>query len=96
MPPRTTPTERQKRLGAELRKMRVAAGVTTEYAAALLGLADPRELDSGSTFKEVGFDSVTAVELSNRSPSERSLSPMISRSSPACTASTPHTSRAGR
>jgi transcriptional regulator with XRE-family HTH domain len=38
MPPRTTPTERQKRLGAELRKMRVAAGVTTEYAAALLGL----------------------------------------------------------
>lgn len=38
MPPRTTPTERQKRLGAELRKMRVAAEVSTEYAAGLLGL----------------------------------------------------------
>ncbi|MEU8550577.1 Scr1 family TA system antitoxin-like transcriptional regulator [Streptomyces roseoverticillatus] len=38
MPPRTTPTERQKRLGAELRKMRLAAGVTTEHAAGLLGL----------------------------------------------------------
>ncbi|MEH6374720.1 helix-turn-helix transcriptional regulator [Streptomyces sp. KLMMK] len=38
MPPRTTPTERQKRIGAELRKMRLAAGVTTDYAAGLLGI----------------------------------------------------------
>ncbi|MFF7978612.1 helix-turn-helix domain-containing protein [Streptomyces sp. NPDC007901] len=38
MPPRSTPTERQKRLGAELRKMRIAADVTTDYAAGLLGL----------------------------------------------------------
>lgn len=38
MPTRATPTERQKRLGAELRKMRVASGLTTEYAASLLGL----------------------------------------------------------
>ncbi|QLE73759.1 helix-turn-helix domain-containing protein [Streptomyces rectiverticillatus] len=38
MPPRTTPTERQKRLGFELRKMRTAAGISTDYAAGLLGL----------------------------------------------------------
>ncbi|GHF43249.1 MULTISPECIES: helix-turn-helix domain-containing protein [Streptomyces] len=38
MPPRTTPTERQKRLGAELRKMRMAAGVSADYAARLLGI----------------------------------------------------------
>ncbi|WP_210585581.1 helix-turn-helix transcriptional regulator [Streptomyces sp. GESEQ-35] len=38
MPTRSTPTERQRRLGAELRKMRLAAGQTTEYAAGLLGL----------------------------------------------------------
>ncbi|MFE2682703.1 helix-turn-helix domain-containing protein [Streptomyces mirabilis] len=38
MPPRTTPTERQKRLGAELRKMRTAAGMTADHAAGLLGL----------------------------------------------------------
>ncbi|RZB15853.1 XRE family transcriptional regulator [Streptomyces sp. F001] len=38
MPPRTTPTERQKRLGSELRKMRVAAGITADQAAGLLGL----------------------------------------------------------
>jgi transcriptional regulator with XRE-family HTH domain len=36
MPPRSAPTERQRRLGAELRKLRVAAGMTTEHAAALL------------------------------------------------------------
>ncbi|WP_240139327.1 helix-turn-helix domain-containing protein [Streptomyces sp. MUM 178J] len=36
MPPRSTPTARQRRLGAELRKMRIAAGMTTEFAAALL------------------------------------------------------------
>ncbi|KUL20903.1 helix-turn-helix domain-containing protein [Streptomyces regalis] len=38
MPTRPAPTERQKRLGAELRRMRLAAGQTTEYAAGLLGL----------------------------------------------------------
>lgn len=38
MPTRPTPTERQRRLGAELRRMRLAVGKTTEYAAGLLGL----------------------------------------------------------
>ncbi|MFG3410305.1 helix-turn-helix domain-containing protein [Streptomyces sp. NPDC048142] len=38
MPPRSVPSERQKRLGAELRRMRNDAGESTEYAARLLGL----------------------------------------------------------
>ncbi|GGR99520.1 transcriptional regulator [Streptomyces humidus] len=38
MPPRTTTTERQRRLGSELRKMRTAAGMTVDQAAGLLGL----------------------------------------------------------
>ncbi|MFD7263202.1 helix-turn-helix domain-containing protein [Streptomyces sp. NPDC059874] len=38
MPTRATPTVRQQRLGAELRKMRTAADVTTDYAGGLLGL----------------------------------------------------------
>ncbi|MGW1090593.1 DUF5753 domain-containing protein [Streptomyces sp. NPDC002596] len=38
MPSSSTPTERQKRLGAELRKMRIAAEATTAYAAGLLGV----------------------------------------------------------
>ncbi|MEV0318912.1 helix-turn-helix transcriptional regulator [Streptomyces sp. NPDC050658] len=49
MATRTTPTERQKRLGAELRKMRLAAGRTTEYAAGLLGIDRTRlsNMESG-------------------------------------------------
>ncbi|NJP66558.1 helix-turn-helix domain-containing protein [Streptomyces spiramenti] len=38
MPPRSTPSERQKRLGAELRRMRADSGETTAFAARLLGL----------------------------------------------------------
>ncbi|EST35557.1 hypothetical protein N566_17605 [Streptomycetaceae bacterium MP113-05] len=37
MPPRSQPTARQERLGAELRRMREAAGRTAREAAALLG-----------------------------------------------------------
>ncbi|RFU86255.1 XRE family transcriptional regulator [Streptomyces triticagri] len=49
MSTRTTPTERQKRLGAELRKMRIAAGASTEYAAGLLGIDRTRisNMESG-------------------------------------------------
>jgi transcriptional regulator with XRE-family HTH domain len=49
MPTRSTPTVRQKRLGAELRKMRLAAGVSTEYAAGLLGIDRTRlsNMESG-------------------------------------------------
>ncbi|MFR9723886.1 helix-turn-helix domain-containing protein [Streptomyces sp. MS19] len=38
MPPRSAPSEQQKRLGAELRRIRKAAGRTTEFAAHLLGV----------------------------------------------------------
>lgn len=38
MPPRTTPTQRQRRLGAEIRKMRTEAGLSAEYVAGLLGV----------------------------------------------------------
>ncbi|MGP2437984.1 helix-turn-helix domain-containing protein [Streptomyces sp. JW3] len=49
MSTRAAPTQRQKRLGAELRKMRLAAGVTTEYAASLLGIDRTRlsNMESG-------------------------------------------------
>ncbi|MEV5510503.1 helix-turn-helix domain-containing protein [Streptomyces orinoci] len=49
MPPRSAPTVRQRRLGAELRRLREAAGVTTQEAAALLGVDRTRipNLESG-------------------------------------------------
>lgn len=49
MPPRRIPTVRQRRLGNELRKMREAAGVTTQQAAALLGVDRTRipNMESG-------------------------------------------------
>ncbi|MFJ2257726.1 helix-turn-helix domain-containing protein [Streptomyces sp. NPDC087844] len=49
MSTRITPTQRQKRLGSELRKMRLAADATTEYAASLLGIDRTRlsNMESG-------------------------------------------------
>jgi transcriptional regulator with XRE-family HTH domain len=49
MPTRRTPTERQKRLGAELRKLRIAAEATTDFAASLLGMDRTRisNMESG-------------------------------------------------
>ncbi|WP_121709595.1 helix-turn-helix transcriptional regulator [Streptomyces sp. E5N91] len=49
MATRSTPTERQKRLGAEMRKMRLASAITTEYAAGLLGIDRTRlsNMESG-------------------------------------------------
>ncbi|MFI6704545.1 helix-turn-helix domain-containing protein [Streptomyces sp. NPDC050509] len=38
MPPRTTPTQRQKRLGAEIKKLRMVAGMTAERVAELIGV----------------------------------------------------------
>ncbi|MEH0512637.1 MULTISPECIES: helix-turn-helix domain-containing protein [unclassified Streptomyces] len=38
MAARTSPTERQRRVGVEVRKMRTSAGISAEYAAGLLGV----------------------------------------------------------
>jgi transcriptional regulator with XRE-family HTH domain len=50
MPSRTILTERQKRLGIELRRMRTAAGMSAEYAAGLLGVDRSRisNMESGA------------------------------------------------
>ncbi|MGW0774624.1 helix-turn-helix domain-containing protein [Streptomyces sp. NPDC002835] len=49
MPPSTTPTLRQQRLGIELRKLRECAGLTSVGAAALLGISQARisSIESG-------------------------------------------------
>ncbi|GAA3370564.1 helix-turn-helix transcriptional regulator [Streptomyces sannanensis] len=49
MPPSTTPTLRQQRLGIELRKLREHAGLTSTSAASLLGISQARisSIESG-------------------------------------------------
>ncbi|MFI2375849.1 helix-turn-helix domain-containing protein [Streptomyces sp. NPDC018964] len=49
MTPRTILTQRQKRLGSELRRMRTTAGMSAEYAAGLLGVDRSRisNMESG-------------------------------------------------
>ncbi|BAJ29794.1 MULTISPECIES: Scr1 family TA system antitoxin-like transcriptional regulator [Kitasatospora] len=49
MPPRTSPTVRQQRLGIELRKMRVQADMTPQAMAAALGTDPPKiaQMESG-------------------------------------------------
>lgn len=56
MPTRRTPTERQKRLGAELRKLRLAAGVSTDYAAGLLGMDRTRISNMESGIRAIGSE----------------------------------------
>ncbi|MFI8948776.1 helix-turn-helix domain-containing protein [Streptomyces sp. NPDC053750] len=61
MATRSTPTERQKRLGAEMRKMRLASGVTTEYAAGLLGIDRTRLSNMESGIRPFSGDRVRTL-----------------------------------
>ncbi|MDX6758364.1 MULTISPECIES: helix-turn-helix domain-containing protein [unclassified Streptomyces] len=49
MPPRSTPTARQRRLGSELRRLREESGTSVQWAAALLGVDRTRipNIESG-------------------------------------------------
>lgn len=77
MPTRTTPTVRQKRLGAELRKMRLAAGATTEYAAGLLGIDRTRISNMEGGIRPVSPDRVRTLACNYACPDESYVEALV-------------------
>jgi len=61
MPTRRTPTERQRRLGAELRKLRTAADLPTDYAAGLLGMDRTRVANMESGIRTINAERVRTL-----------------------------------
>ncbi|MEE1807117.1 helix-turn-helix domain-containing protein [Streptomyces sp. BE133] len=61
MASRTSPTERQKRLGRELRKMRLAADVSAEVAARLLGVDRSRLSNIEQGIRAISEDRLRAL-----------------------------------
>lgn len=61
MSTRRTPTERQKRLGAELRKLRTAADISTEFAAGLLGMDRTRIANMESGIRTISAERVRTL-----------------------------------
>ncbi|WDT57295.1 helix-turn-helix domain-containing protein [Streptomyces sp. G7(2002)] len=77
MPTRTTPTVRQQRLGAELRKMRLAAGATTEYAAGLLGIDRTRISNMEGGIRPVSLDRVRTLACNYACPDESYVDALV-------------------
>ncbi|WAL99210.1 type I polyketide synthase [Streptomyces sp. Je 1-369] len=65
---RTPPTDWSARLAplSAAEQLRLLTGAVRTHAAAVLGRTDPEALRGDATFKQLGLDSLTAVELRNR------------------------------
>ncbi|MFI0895013.1 helix-turn-helix domain-containing protein [Streptomyces sp. NPDC020983] len=61
MSTRRTPTERQRRLGAELRKLRTSADISTEFAAGLLGMDRTRIANMESGIRTISAERVRTL-----------------------------------
>ncbi|MEV6229235.1 type I polyketide synthase [Saccharopolyspora shandongensis] len=58
----------------EAQRHRVVLELVQTHAAAVLGHSDPASIDARSSFKSLGFDSLTSVELRNRLAATTGLS----------------------
>ncbi|MEU5208156.1 helix-turn-helix transcriptional regulator [Streptomyces sp. NPDC020742] len=77
MSTRSTPTVRQRRLGAELRKMRLAAGATTEYAAGLLGIDRTRVSNMESGIRSISPERVRRLACNYACADERYVAALV-------------------
>lgn len=77
MPTRRTPTQRQKRLGAELRKLRIAAGVSTEYAAGLLGVDRTKISNMESGVRVISPDRVRTLTSNYACPDDTYVDALV-------------------
>ncbi|QKV71578.1 helix-turn-helix transcriptional regulator [Streptomyces harbinensis] len=77
MPPRTMPSQRQKRLGAEVRKLRTAAGMTAEYAAALLGTDRAKLSNIESGIRNISAERVRTLATHCNCPDEEYVAALV-------------------
>ena len=82
MPPRTPPTQRQKRLGAEVRKLRTAAGMSAEHAASLLGVDRGKISHFESGVRNIGPERLRTLAAHCECTDDRYVSALVELTEP--------------
>ncbi|MEV7399284.1 helix-turn-helix transcriptional regulator [Streptomyces sp. NPDC091267] len=82
MAARTSPTERQKRLGSELRRMRTLAGVSAEAAAGLLGVDRGKISNIEAGTRPISVDRLRALALNCGCTNENYVSGLVEMAQP--------------
>lgn len=83
MPPRTTPTQQQRRLGAEIKKLRTEAGLTAEYVAGLLGIDRGKISNIESGVRTISPDRLRTLATHCACADERYLAALEEMAQPA-------------
>lgn len=82
MAARTSPTERQRRLGVELRKLRTSAGVSAEYAAGLLGLDRGKISNIEAGTRPIGVDRLRTLAGNCDCADEKYIAALVDMAQP--------------
>ncbi|WP_406297253.1 helix-turn-helix transcriptional regulator [Embleya sp. NBC_00888] len=82
MAPRTVLTERQRRLGSELRRIRTSAGMSAEYAAGLLGVDRGKISNMESGSRSISADRLRTLVCNCECTDERYIEALIEMAQP--------------